>query len=159
MLMTTCMIQDHDDYGIIMVKALADRLAEAFAEKLHLDVRREYWGYDKEEELATDDLLKIKYAVCGMVGRRVKQHTSPPLLLHTQGIRPAPGYPSQPDHTEKSTMWDLMDVYNQTGISLTESLAMMPAAAVSGVYFAHPKVRVHVEGTSPAVLCVSVQRY
>eukprot|EP00775_Hariotina_reticulata_P002950 gene2950-3235_t len=103
-----------DDYSYIMAEALADRLAEAFAEKLHEIVRRKLWGYAADEQLSVDDMLKVKY----------------------QGIRPAPGYPSQPDHTEKLTMWQLMDVEAQTGISLTESLAMMPAASVSGLYFA-----------------------
>jgi 5-methyltetrahydrofolate--homocysteine methyltransferase len=99
-----------------MVKALADRLVEAFAEKLHRDVRMELWGYSKDETLDTSDLLKIKY----------------------QGIRPAPGYPSQPDHTEKEIMWKLMKVYEETGIELTSSLAMTPGASVSGLYFANP---------------------
>jgi 5-methyltetrahydrofolate--homocysteine methyltransferase len=107
----------HDDYSIIMLKALADRLTEAFAEYLHAEIRREYWGYATDENLATQDLLSIKY----------------------QGIRPAPGYPSQPDHTEKLTMWKLMEVEAKTNISLTESLAMMPAASVSALVFAHPQ--------------------
>lgn len=107
--------KEHDDYGVIMAKALADRLAEAYAEMLHEDVRRIHWGYSKEEKLTTDDLLSVQY----------------------QGIRPAPGYPSQPDHTEKSTMWKLLNVSEQTGIGLTQSLAMTPAAAVSGLYFAN----------------------
>eukprot|EP00877_Chromochloris_zofingiensis_P009669 jgi/Chrzof1/4956/Cz15g06080.t1 len=102
-----------DDYSYIMAEALADRLAEAFAEKMHELVRKELWGYAPEEKLTVDDMLKVKY----------------------QGIRPAPGYPSQPDHTEKRTMWDLMDIEKQTGISSTESLAMWPAASVSGLYF------------------------
>ena len=102
-----------DDYSYIMAEALADRLAEAFAEKLHELVRREYWGYGKDENLTVDDMLKVKY----------------------QGIRPAPGYPSQPDHTEKSIMWQLMDAEAASGITLTESLAMFPAASVSGLYF------------------------
>jgi 5-methyltetrahydrofolate--homocysteine methyltransferase len=103
-----------DDYSYIMAEALADRLAEAFAEVLHEKMRKEDWGYCKDENLSTDDLLKVKY----------------------QGIRPAPGYPSQPDHTEKSTMWDLMDVKKEIGVELTESLAMLPAASVSGLVFA-----------------------
>lgn len=107
----------HDDYSAIMAKALADRLAESFAEKLHAEVRRTHWGYSKDEGLSTQDLLKIKY----------------------QGIRPAPGYPSQPDHTEKLTMWNLMKVKEETGIELTESLAMEPAASVSGLYLANPE--------------------
>ncbi|XP_019625981.1 PREDICTED: methionine synthase-like [Branchiostoma belcheri] len=108
---------DHDDYNVIMVKALADRLAEAFAEELHERVRREFWGYSPEELLETSDLHRVRY----------------------EGIRPAPGYPSQPDHTEKLTMWELADIELATGIVLTESLAMDPAASVSGLYFAHPK--------------------
>merc|ERR1711874_238923 len=101
----------------IMFKALADRLAEAFAEELHQRVRVELWGYDRTEALASEDLLKIKYT----------------------GIRPAPGYPVQPDHTEKVTMWRLMEVKERTGIQLSDSLAMLPAASVSGLYFAHPQ--------------------
>jgi len=110
-------LADQDDYNSIMVKAVADRLAEAFAEELHERVRKEFWGYSVDETLKADELHKIKY----------------------EGIRPAPGYPSQPDHTEKSTMWELMDCKSLCGIELTESLAMNPAAAVSGLYFAHPK--------------------
>ncbi|XP_028991030.1 methionine synthase [Betta splendens] len=106
-----------DDYSSIMVKALADRLAEAFAEELHARVRKELWGYSTEETLQTSDLHRIRY----------------------KGIRPAPGYPSQPDHTEKTTMWDLAGIQDKTGISLTESLAMMPAASVSGLYFSNPQ--------------------
>lgn len=100
-----------------MVRALADRLSEALAEKLHLDVRKTYWGYAPDEQLNAQDLLKVAY----------------------EGIRPAAGYPTQPDHTEKLTMWKLMSIAEQTGIKLTESLAMIPAASVSGLYFAHPK--------------------
>ncbi|ESO85450.1 hypothetical protein LOTGIDRAFT_210794 [Lottia gigantea] len=108
-------IDNHDDYNSIMVKALADRLAEAFAEYLHEKVRIEYWGYCPEEKMETKDLHKIKY----------------------KGIRPAPGYPSQPDHTEKETMWKLLNA-DDVGITLTQSLAMDPAASVSGLYFASP---------------------
>ncbi|MBK9541290.1 MAG: methionine synthase [Bacteroidetes bacterium] len=108
--------KDHDDYSSIMLKALADRLAEAFAELMHTRVRREFWGYAKNESLDTDQIIKEEY----------------------QGIRPAPGYPAQPDHTEKNTLWDLLNVEANTGIILTESLAMYPTAAVSGLYFAHP---------------------
>jgi 5-methyltetrahydrofolate--homocysteine methyltransferase len=111
--------QDHDDYNSIMLKALADRLAEAFAERLHERVRKEFWGYIKDETLSNDDLIAEKY----------------------QGIRPAPGYPACPDHTEKRTLWQLLDVENNTGIVLTDSLAMFPASSVSGFYFAHPDSR------------------
>uniref|UniRef100_UPI003AAE88BE methionine synthase n=1 Tax=Centroberyx gerrardi TaxID=166262 RepID=UPI003AAE88BE len=106
-----------DDYNSIMVKALADRLAEAFAEELHARVRKELWGYSAEEVLEAADLHRVRY----------------------QGIRPAAGYPSQPDHTEKSTMWSLAGVLEKTGIGLTESLAMTPAASVSGLYFSNPQ--------------------
>ncbi|KAJ3034843.1 hypothetical protein HDV00_004606 [Rhizophlyctis rosea] len=109
----------HDDYSIIMLKALADRLTEALAEVLHEDIRKEFWGYAKDESLSPEEMLQVKY----------------------QGIRPAPGYPSQPDHTEKETMWKLMDIEKETGIGLTESLAMTPAAAVSAVVFGHPESR------------------
>jgi 5-methyltetrahydrofolate--homocysteine methyltransferase len=109
--------KDHDDYSAIMLKALADRLAEAFAELMHKKVRKEIWGYAKNENFKNEDLIKEEYA----------------------GIRPAPGYPAQPDHTEKNTIWKLLDVEKNTGIILTESLAMVPTAAVSGLYFAHPQ--------------------
>ncbi|MDO9382724.1 MAG: methionine synthase [Hyphomicrobiaceae bacterium] len=105
-----------DDYTRILCKALSDRFAEAFAERLHARVRRELWGYAKSETLSNDDLILEKY----------------------QGIRPAPGYPAQPDHTEKKTLWALMDVENAAGITLTESYAMWPGAAVSGFYYSHP---------------------
>ena len=104
----------NDDYSYIMAEALADRLAEAFAELMHEQVRKDHWGYAKDEKFNCEDLLKVKY----------------------QGIRPAPGYPSQPDHTEKATMWDLMDVKKEIGVELTESFAMLPSASVSGLYFA-----------------------
>uniref|UniRef100_A0A8B9FMD5 Methionine synthase n=1 Tax=Amazona collaria TaxID=241587 RepID=A0A8B9FMD5_9PSIT len=106
-----------DEYNIIMVKALGDRLAEAFAEELHARVRKELWAYCSTEQLDLSDLRRIKY----------------------EGIRPAPGYPSQPDHTEKLTMWKLANIEETTGIGLTESLAMIPASAVSGLYFSNPK--------------------
>jgi 5-methyltetrahydrofolate--homocysteine methyltransferase len=106
-----------DDYGRIMVKALADRLAEAFAEAMHEKVRRELWGYAREEHLSNEALIAERY----------------------QGIRPAPGYPAQPDHTEKATIWKLLDVERSAGIKLTESYAMWPGASVSGLYFSHPK--------------------
>uniref|UniRef100_A0A8C1TSQ4 Methionine synthase n=1 Tax=Cyprinus carpio TaxID=7962 RepID=A0A8C1TSQ4_CYPCA len=109
--------QQGDDYSSIMVKALADRLAEAFAEELHARVRRDLWGYSCEEDLPASDLHRLRY----------------------EGIRPAAGYPSQPDHTEKHTMWKLADIQEKTGIALTESLAMTPAASVSGLYFSNPK--------------------
>ncbi|KAF0141023.1 MAG: methionine synthase [Stygiobacter sp.] len=109
--------KDHDDYNSIMTKAIADRLAEAFAELLHAKVRREIWGYAADENLANDKLIAEEYA----------------------GIRPAPGYPAQPDHTEKLKIWKLLNVESETSISLTESLAMNPAASVCGLYFAHPK--------------------
>jgi len=106
-----------DDYGRIMLKALADRLAEAFAEHLHQRVRREFWGYAPEESLGNDELIAETY----------------------RGIRPAPGYPAQPDHTEKGTIFRLLDAEARTGITLTESFAMWPAAAVAGLYFSHPE--------------------
>jgi len=111
--------KDHDDYNSIMVKALADRLAEAFAEHLHEKVRKDFWGYDTEENLSSEELVKEKY----------------------RGIRPAPGYPAQPDHTEKEIIFDLLQAKKNTGIQLTESLAMYPTASVSGLYFAHPQAK------------------
>jgi len=110
---------DHDDYNSIMVKALADRLAEAFAELLHLKVRKEFWGYASTEQLENEDLIKEKY----------------------KGIRPAAGYPACPDHTEKRTIFDLLEAEKNTGIELTESFAMYPTAAVSGLYFASPHAK------------------
>lgn len=114
----------HDDYSAIMLEALADRLAEAFAEHLHKRVRTEYWGYQPEEGLSNEDLIAEKY----------------------QGIRPAPGYPACPEHTEKDTLWDLLDVEAAIGIQLTESRAMWPGASVSGWYYAHPDSRYFVVG-------------
>ncbi|ARS36949.1 methionine synthase [Pontibacter actiniarum] len=108
---------EHDDYRSIMAKALADRLAEAFAELMHLKVRRELWGYSPEEQLSNEDLIKEQY----------------------KGIRPAPGYPGCPDHTEKITLFNLLNAEEQTGIILTENLAMYPASSVSGLYFSHPE--------------------
>jgi len=108
---------DHDDYSAIMLKALADRLAEAFAEYMHEAVRKDYWGYAKDEAYEAEQLIKEAY----------------------QGIRPAPGYPACPDHTEKGKLFDLLDVTKHTHIELTESYAMYPAAAVSGWYFSHPE--------------------
>ncbi|RBP53695.1 methionine synthase (B12-dependent) [Arenicella xantha] len=110
---------DHDDYQAIMLKVLADRLAEAFAEHMHERVRKEYWGYEPEESLANDDLIREKY----------------------RGIRPAPGYPACPDHTEKATLWEMLKPQENAGITITESFAMLPTAAVSGWYFAHPQSR------------------
>ncbi|MFC0338648.1 methionine synthase (B12-dependent) [Kushneria avicenniae] len=111
--------QNGDDYNAIMIKALADRLAEALAEYMHERVRREYWGYAPEETLDNDALINEKY----------------------RGIRPAPGYPACPDHTEKTTLFDLLQAPDNAGITLTESFAMWPAAAVSGWYFSHPQSR------------------
>jgi 5-methyltetrahydrofolate--homocysteine methyltransferase len=107
----------HDDYNAIMLKALADRLAEGLAELMHLRVRREFWGYAPDEHLPVDELIDEKY----------------------QGIRPAPGYPACPDHTEKGLLFDLLDATRHAGITLTESYAMLPTAAVSGFYFSHPE--------------------
>ncbi|MGB7757213.1 MAG: methionine synthase [Salinisphaera sp.] len=114
----------HDDYNAILVEALADRLAEAFAEWMHRHVRTEIWGYQPDEHLDNAELIGEKYA----------------------GIRPAPGYPACPEHTGKDTLWELLDVENHTGITLTESRAMWPGAAVSGWYFAHPESRYFVVG-------------
>lgn len=110
---------NNDMYNNIMVKALADRLAEAFAEYLHKKVRIEHWGYQPDEQFSNEALIQEKYC----------------------GIRPAPGYPACPDHLEKNTIWDILDVSNAIGVTLTESLAMWPAASVSGYYFAHPEAR------------------
>jgi 5-methyltetrahydrofolate--homocysteine methyltransferase len=107
---------DHDDYNAIMAEALADRLAEAFAEYLHQRVRRE-WGYGKTEQLRVEDLIGEEY----------------------RGIRPAAGYPACPDHTEKATLWRLLEVERNTGMKLTENFAMWPGSSVSGLYFAHPE--------------------
>ncbi|KAB2917940.1 MAG: methionine synthase [Hyphomicrobiaceae bacterium] len=110
-------IDKSDDYGRIMLKALADRLAEAFAERMHERVRREFWGYAADERLSNEQLIAEEY----------------------RGIRPAPGYPAQPDHTEKATIFRLLDAKAKAGITLTESFAMWPGAAVSGLYFSHPE--------------------
>ncbi len=107
----------NDDYSSILCKALADRLAEAFAERLHARVRREFWGYAPDETLPPEDLILEKY----------------------QGIRPAPGYPAQPDHTEKATLFALLDAENNAGVKLTENFAMWPGSSVSGLYFSHPE--------------------
>ncbi|AEM71006.1 methionine synthase [Allomuricauda ruestringensis DSM 13258] len=111
--------KNHDDYNSIMIKALADRFAEAFAEYLHKEVRTKYWGYAVDENLGNTELIKEKY----------------------RGIRPAPGYPACPDHLEKLTIWEMMDVEEKIGVKLTDSLAMWPAASVSGYYFGHPQAK------------------
>jgi 5-methyltetrahydrofolate--homocysteine methyltransferase len=116
--------EQHDDYHAILLKALADRLAEAFAERMHERVRKEFWGYATTENLDGQSLIAEEY----------------------QGIRPAPGYPACPEHTEKRTLWQLMNVEENTGIKLTESCAMWPAAAVSGWYFAHPESKYFTTG-------------
>jgi len=109
--------QQHDDYNKIMVKALADRLAEAFAEYLHEQVRKVYWGFSPDENLSNEELIRENY----------------------QGIRPAPGYPACPEHTQKSKIWALLDVEKRVGMKLTESFAMWPGASVAGWYFSHPE--------------------
>jgi 5-methyltetrahydrofolate--homocysteine methyltransferase len=115
----------HDDYQSIMLKALADRLAEAFAEQLHKLVRTEYWGYASDENLSNDELINEKY----------------------QGIRPAPGYPACPDHTQKEMLFNLLDITNNIGVELTEGFAMYPASSVSGFYYSHPQSQYFVLGT------------
>lgn len=110
---------DHDDYNSIMLKALADRLAEAFAERMHERVRKEFWGYAADERFENEDLIKEKY----------------------RGIRPAPGYPACPDHTEKPDLFRILNATAITSVSLTESMAMTPTAAVSGWYFGHPEAK------------------
>ncbi len=111
--------EELDDYNAIMLKALADRLAEAFAERMHQRVRKEFWGYAKEEDLDNESMIAEKY----------------------QGIRPAPGYPACPEHSEKATLFEILEVEDKTGIKLTESYSMYPAASVSGWYFAHPEAK------------------
>ncbi|MFV0426178.1 MAG: vitamin B12 dependent-methionine synthase activation domain-containing protein, partial [Beutenbergiaceae bacterium] len=113
-----------DDYSAILLESLADRLAEAFAERMHELVRTQIWGYAVDEGLDNDALIAEQY----------------------RGIRPAPGYPACPEHTEKQAIWDLLDVRDSTGIELTESLAMWPGAAVSGFYFSHPQSKYFVVG-------------
>ena len=115
---------ENDDYSAILLESLADRLAEAFAERLHQRVRQEFWGHARDEMLSNDDLIAEKYS----------------------GIRPAPGYPACPEHTEKQAIWNLLDVEATTGIELTESMAMWPGASVSGLYFSHPESRYFVVG-------------
>ncbi len=113
-----------DDYNAILLEALADRLAEAFAERMHERVRHDFWGYAPDEHLKNPDLIAEKYV----------------------GIRPAPGYPACPDHTEKALLWDLLQVEENTGMELTESMAMWPGASVSGWYFSHPQSQYFVVG-------------
>jgi 5-methyltetrahydrofolate--homocysteine methyltransferase len=108
-----------DDYSAILLSALSDRLAEAFAERMHEKVRQDYWGYAAGESFSNDDLIKEAY----------------------QGIRPAPGYPAQPEHSEKGTLFKLLDAEDKIGIKLTESFAMWPGSSVSGFYYAHPESR------------------
>ncbi|NDJ88536.1 methionine synthase [Mycolicibacter kumamotonensis] len=115
---------DLDDYSAILLESVADRLAEAFAERMHQRVRKEFWGFQPDEDLDNDALIAEKY----------------------QGIRPAPGYPACPEHTEKATIWKLMDVHERTRIELTDSMAMWPGAAVSGLYFSHPQSQYFVIG-------------
>ena len=110
---------DHDDYSSILLKALADRLAEALAEYMHEKVRKEYWAYDASESLSNNQLIAEQY----------------------RGIRPAPGYPACPDHTEKSKLWELLDVESAIDLRLTESFAMFPTASVSGFYYSHPDAK------------------
>jgi len=111
--------KEHDDYSAIILKALADRLAEALAEYMHARTRREFWGYASDEALSNAELIAEKY----------------------HGIRPAPGYPACPDHTEKGKLWELLDVEASIGLRLTDSYAMYPTAAVSGFYFSHPEAK------------------
>ncbi len=111
--------KNNDDYSSILLKAVLDRLAEAFAELLHLKVRKEYWGYASKETLSNEEIISEKYS----------------------GIRPAPGYPAQPDHSEKPTIFKLLNVEENTGITLTENYAMSPPASVCGIYFAHPQAK------------------
>ncbi len=116
--------KDLDDYNAILLEAVADRLAEAFAERMHERIRKEFWGYAPDERLTNEQLIKEQYA----------------------GIRPAPGYPACPEHTEKRTLWDLLDVHANTGIELTDGMAMWPGASVSGWYFSHPQSQYFVVG-------------
>jgi 5-methyltetrahydrofolate--homocysteine methyltransferase len=109
----------HDDYSAILLSALADRLAEAFAERLHARVRKDFWGYAPDEALSNDELIAEKY----------------------RGIRPAPGYPAQPEHSEKATLFQLLDAEDKIGVKLTESYAMWPGSSVSGFYYSHPESR------------------
>ena len=113
------LFRSKDDYSAILLRALADRLAEAFAERLHERVRKEFWGYVPDEDLSPQQLIAESY----------------------RGIRPAPGYPSQPDHTEKATLFKLLDAETRAGVKLTENFAMWPGSSVSGLYFSHPESR------------------
>ena len=117
-------LADHDDYNSILLKALADRLAEALAEHLHRRVRKEFWGYQPDETLGNEDLIAEKYV----------------------GIRPAPGYPACPEHSEKRKLFEMLDATANAGMTLTESFAMLPTAAVSGYYFSHPRSQYFVVG-------------
>jgi 5-methyltetrahydrofolate--homocysteine methyltransferase len=108
---------NHDDYNAILLKAIADRFAEAFAERIHERVRREFWGYGVTEKLSNEDIIKERY----------------------DGIRPAPGYPACPDHSGKPQLFDLLSAEKRAGVILTENFAMLPAASVSGYYFSHPE--------------------
>jgi 5-methyltetrahydrofolate--homocysteine methyltransferase len=120
--------EEHDDYGIIMIKALADRLAEAFAERLHERVRKEFWGYASDERFKIEEMLKGKY----------------------RGIRPAPGYPSCPGHSEKRGLFNWLGVEGRVSITLTESYMMVPEASVCGYYFSHPRAHYFPVGKVPA---------
>ena len=111
--------KDHDDYSAIVLKALADRLAEALAEYMHERTRQDFWAYAADEQMTNEQLISERY----------------------RGIRPAPGYPACPDHTEKGTLWELLDVEASIGLQLTDSYAMYPTAAVSGFYFSHPDAK------------------
>jgi 5-methyltetrahydrofolate--homocysteine methyltransferase len=115
---------DHDDYNAILLKSLADRMAESCAEWLHRKVRTELWGYAPDEALSVEELVAEKYV----------------------GIRPAPGYPACPEHSEKATLFRLLDAEARIGLRLTENFAMMPASAVSGLYFSHPRSQYFVVG-------------
>ena len=115
---------EHDDYNAILLKSLADRLAEAFAERLHQRVRKEFWGYAADEQLSNDALIAESY----------------------QGIRPAPGYPACPEHSEKRVVFDLLKATDNADITLTDHFAMYPAASVSGLYFSHPDSKYFVVG-------------
>ena len=118
---------EHDDYSALMLQALSDRFVEALAERMHERVRREFWGYSADEDLGAQDLIRQSY----------------------RGIRPAPGYPAQPDHTEKAFLFDILEAESRVGMKLTENYAMWPAASVSGLYFSHPQSRYFSVGKIP----------